>query len=115
VEFAGFVDDERLRALYRAAKVYCQPSLHEAFACSVAEAMLFNALPVVSDRGSLPEVAGPGGVFVPACDPNALAAALREALGRESYGPVSPRAHIRCTFPAARRTAALDEILERLT
>ena len=115
VEFAGFVNDERLAALFRAAKVYCQPSVHEAFGYALAEAMLYNALPVVSDRGSLPEVAGPSAIVAPVGDAAALARALREALSQESYGPVSPRAHIADTFPRARRVAALVSIIEGLT
>jgi len=36
VRFTGFVDDAELRSLFARAKIYFQPSLHEAFGCSVA-------------------------------------------------------------------------------
>jgi glycosyltransferase involved in cell wall biosynthesis len=64
VTLAGFVDDDALARLYATAKVYVQPSLHEGFGMTVAEAMLAGCVPVVSDAGSLPEVVGDAGVVV---------------------------------------------------
>ncbi len=44
--------------LLESAKIYIQFSKHESFGCSVAEAMQFGCIPIVSDSYSLPEVVG---------------------------------------------------------
>ena len=76
VNIAG-VDDPGLAALMRGADVLCLPSLSEGFGLPVAEAMACATPVVVSDRGSLPELVGDGGiVVVPTAD--AVLAALRQ-------------------------------------
>ncbi len=65
VIFTGFVSDEDLIDFYKRAKIYAQFSFHEAFGCSVAEAMLFHCIPVVTEIGSLPEVVGDTGFYIP--------------------------------------------------
>ena len=114
VELAGFVDAARLDTLFRRAKVYCQPSVHEAFGCAVAEAMQFNALPVVSARGSLPEVVGHTGLMVAPDDPVALADALKRALATSAYPTPTPREYVASEFPRERRALALETLLEEL-
>ena len=64
VDFVGYVSDEELLEYYQKAKVYVQLSEHEGFCSVVAEAMLCNCIPVVSNAGSLPEVVGGKGVMV---------------------------------------------------
>ncbi len=85
LSLAGGLSDAALRELLGHSAVYLQPSIHEAFGCAVAEAMLSGCTPVVSDRGALPEVVGDCGYVIPADDPAQAAAAVRSAL-------VSPRA-----------------------
>lgn len=80
VEIMGQVDDETLDALYRDASVYVQPSQHEGFGRSVVEAMLGGCYPVVSKRGSLPEVVATMGTVVDSVDPEALATAIEASL-----------------------------------
>ena len=58
VLFTGYLEDEELDAWFRRAAVYAQPSLHEGFGLSLAEAMLAGAVPVVTKAGALPEVVG---------------------------------------------------------
>lgn len=69
--------DEQLAVLMASAAVLCQPSFMEGFGMPVLEAMACGIPVVVSDRGSLPEVAGRTGVIVPP-----TADAFREALGK---------------------------------
>lgn len=115
VRFTGFVSAAELDTLYRDAAVYAQPSVHEGFGCAVAEAMLYDCVPVVSDRGSLPEVVGSCGYFAPPDDPTALADVVRQALTRGVTGDETPRQRIQRLFPvAARRThllALIEEVL----
>jgi glycosyltransferase involved in cell wall biosynthesis len=64
VTLTGWVSDEELEDYFRRAKVYVQASLHEGFGCSVAEAMLHECIPVVSNCYALPEVVGDAGYLV---------------------------------------------------
>jgi len=63
VRFTGWVSDEDLEGLYRAAAAFVYPSLHEGFGLPVLEAMR-RGLPVAcADATSLPEVAGPAALL----------------------------------------------------
>ena len=64
IEFVGYVTHEELLKYYQRSKVYVQLSTHEGFCSVVAEAMLCNCIPVVSNVGSLPEVVGDKGIVV---------------------------------------------------
>lgn len=64
VVFAGRVTDEEKVALFTLATLYVYPSLYEGFGLSPLEAMRCGAPVLVSDRSSLPEVVGDGGVLV---------------------------------------------------
>ena len=114
VRFPGVVSDAQLQQLLSEAAVYLQPSMHEAFGCAVAEAMLHGAVPVVSDRGSLPEVVGDTGFYVPPDDPVKLAAVIRQAMAAGSRAEASPRRRILDLFPAAARVQALHALVESL-
>jgi glycosyltransferase involved in cell wall biosynthesis len=80
VELTGWISDEELGRRYAQARVYVQPSLHEGFGMSVAEAMLAGCVPVVSASGALPEVVGDTGVIVEDLSPPSLAAAIERAM-----------------------------------
>jgi glycosyltransferase involved in cell wall biosynthesis len=80
VRFTDWLDPGQLREEYRAAKVYAQLSAHESFGLALAEAMACGCVPVVSDRGSLPEVVGHAGLVAPYGDTAAAAHAIRDAL-----------------------------------
>jgi glycosyltransferase involved in cell wall biosynthesis len=67
---------DRLREVVRAATAFVYPSLYEGFGLPVVEAMAAGVPIVVSDRSSLPEVAGDAGLAVDAEDAEALADAL---------------------------------------
>jgi glycosyltransferase involved in cell wall biosynthesis len=110
----GYLSDDELADLYRRAKVYFQPSVHEAFGCSVAEAMLHNCTPVVTARYSLPEVVGECGYYVDLGDFRGMADALRRALEGPPPGPESPRERIVREFPASNRRESLLRLLQEL-
>ncbi|MBI5325573.1 MAG: glycosyltransferase family 4 protein, partial [Ignavibacteriae bacterium] len=50
--------------LYNQASAYVQLSLEESFGISVAEAMVFGCVPIITNKGGLPEVAGDKGIIV---------------------------------------------------
>ena len=68
VSFEGFVDETRLRSLYRTADVAVVPSLYEPFGLVVLEAMAAGTPVVASDTGGLREILthdGTGLLFPP--------------------------------------------------
>ena len=108
VTFTGWVSDDELLALYRRAKVYAQLSAHEAFGVAVVEAMACDCLPVLTDRGSLPEVAGDEARYVPYGSVDAAADALRAALAEPDGRGASARRRIVERYPFDRRLERLD-------
>jgi len=67
VSFTGHLDRKGMADFYRQARLLVVPSLwHETFGLVVAESLACETPVIVSDLGALSEVAGPGGVVVPA-------------------------------------------------
>lgn len=78
VVLAGFVDEGRMPALYRACLGHVFPSIYEGFGLTVLEAMSCGAPTVTTLTTSLGEVAGNASLTVPADDQEALAEAIRK-------------------------------------
>jgi len=64
----------------RESKVYCQLSYTESFGITNLEAMACGCVPVVTDRGALPEIVGNTGVIVPYGDVDATINAIHKAM-----------------------------------
>ena len=88
VKFVQPSSPDELLNWYRRAKVYCQLSYRESFGMALAEAMSCECVPVVTDRGALPEVVGDVGFVVPYGDTRATADAISRAL-ISGMGPVA--------------------------
>jgi glycosyltransferase involved in cell wall biosynthesis len=108
--FPGFLPTEEVNRLMASAKVYLQPSLHEGFGLAVAEAMLHGAIPVVSNRFSLPEVVGDSGFYADPDDPGDMAAKVMLALGTGSAAGHACRRRVVENFDVARRRSALLQL-----
>ena len=80
VRLTGWVDEEDKPALYSAAIALVFPSRYEGFGLPPLEAMSCGTPAIVSDRSSLPEVVGAGGVCVDPDDVGALAAVMRSVV-----------------------------------
>lgn len=115
VMFTGRVNDAELLRWLSRAKVYVQASVHEAFGCSLAEAMLCECVPVVSRQAALPEVVGDCGFYVNELTPEAVAAQIERAL----VSDLGQRARERIVrkFPLKKRREALlagvDEVMNK--
>lgn len=112
VSFAGYVSDDELLSWYQRARVYVQVSAYESFGMSLAEAMLCECVPVVTDRGAMPEVVGDTGFYVAYEDERATARGIKEALGSDKG--VYARRRIEDLFYLAKREKALIESIEAL-
>jgi len=97
------------------AAVYVQPSRHEGFGISVAEAMAAGAIPVVSDKGSLPEVVGKTGFITPYGDDAACARAIRKALlkSQNLSARTAARNHVLHNFSLLHRKKNLFSCIEK--
>lgn len=63
VVFPGFVSDEDLPCLYRAARLYVFPSFCEGFGLPALEACSYGLPVVASNSSSLPEILGPAALY----------------------------------------------------
>lgn len=114
VKFTGYITEENLISYLQKAKVYVQPSLHEGFGVSVAEAMLCECIPVTSKCGALPEVVGDTGFFVPYGDEKATADAIKKALKSPSELGKKARQEIINNFTINIREKQFLKILKEL-
>ena len=113
VEFVGFVSsEEEIINYYQMAKVYCQLSLYETFGVALAEAMLCECVPVVTNIAALPEVVGDTGFYVPYGDVEATAEAIKKALNSDTGKEARDR--IKNLFPMQRRERELLAVINGL-
>ncbi len=83
VRVLGFVSSTDLRALYRAATVFCYPSVAEGFGLPVLEAMA-QGTPVITSIGSaMAEFSGAAGVLVDPASAQEIADAIEGTVGDE--------------------------------
>lgn len=80
VRVTGFVDEDDLRGLYQACRVFFFPSLYEGLGLPIIEALRCGAPVVASNRSAMPEVAGPVSWLADPYEVPDLARALSEAL-----------------------------------
>jgi len=107
VEFTDFVTDDELLEWYGKAKVYVQASAHEGFGITVAEAMLCECIPIVTDRFALPEVVGDTGLIVPYNNPKKISDAIKKAMNNSDEFGKNGRERIMKKFPLKNREKEL--------
>jgi glycosyltransferase involved in cell wall biosynthesis len=91
----GYVPDAEVARLYRGAAVFVYPSLFEGFGMPVVEAMACGTPVVASAHPSLDEAAGDAALRADPERPEAIAAAVEEALRRRAELVARGLAHAR--------------------
>ena len=109
VVILGRVSNQVLINYMSRAKVYVQTSVHEAFGCSIAQAMLCECIPVVSDVAAIPEVVGDCGFYVERLSPENVAEMIKEALSTSEDLGKKARKRIKTVFPLEKRKRELLE------
>jgi glycosyltransferase involved in cell wall biosynthesis len=112
VAFVGEVDC--LPSLLRQADLYVHTSRTESFCRAVAEALACGTPAVVFEVGALPEVAGPGAVYVRSGDTLGLAKAVIDLISRKDKRSGLAEAglrHIEKLFNAREVSAKFSEAL----
>jgi glycosyltransferase involved in cell wall biosynthesis len=84
VRFTGWLDDDLLDGLFRAATCLVFPSLAEGFGLPVLDALTRGTPVATSNATSLPEVAGDAALYFDPEDTNAMAAAIQRLLDDEA-------------------------------
>jgi glycosyltransferase involved in cell wall biosynthesis len=83
VTFTGYVPDEELLVLYNLATMLVLPSMSEGFGLPVVEAMACGLPVAVSNRNSLPEIVGNGGLLFDPLAHEQMAHAIARLLSDE--------------------------------
>lgn len=112
IKFVNFLPFEELLTYFRKAKVYVQVSAQESFGSALAEAMLCECVPVVTDRGAIPEVVGDTGFYVSYGNAEQTAQKIKEAL--KSDKGKAARERIKTLFPLEKREEKLVKTINEL-
>jgi glycosyltransferase involved in cell wall biosynthesis len=80
VVFTGWVPEEDKPALYSGTRALVFPSLYEGFGLPPLEALACGTPVIASNRGSLPEIVGDGGLLLEPDDVEGLATAMGKLL-----------------------------------
>lgn len=108
VAIFGPIFRDKLISYYQEAKVYCQLSYIESYGITTAEAMSCECVPVVTNRGALPEVVGDTGLYVKYGDEKETAAMIKKALVSKDLGKKA-RKRILKLFPDEKREDELKK------
>jgi glycosyltransferase involved in cell wall biosynthesis len=106
MKFTGFIENNKMLDILSKAKVYVQISEHEAFGCGIAEAMLCECIPVVSNNTAIPEVVGDCGYYVDSFDHVEIAGKIKLAMKDFQTGKMA-RERIIKNFPLEKRKEEL--------
>jgi alpha-1,3-rhamnosyl/mannosyltransferase len=108
IRFLGHVPIEQLPILYAGAAAFVFPSLYEGFGLPPLEAMASGVAVLVSDRASLPEIAGGAAVMLDPDDPTTTAASIEAILddraARARYARLARERAAAFTWAACART-----------
>jgi glycosyltransferase involved in cell wall biosynthesis len=110
--FFDYLPDSEFLEHLQKARIYAQLSRHESFGCALAEAMLCECTPVVTNCTALPEVVGDTGFYAPYNNVKATVDAIKAALVSKK-GKLA-RERIIKLFPIEKREKELVEIITKI-
>ena len=108
VEIVGKVTESELVGYYQSAAAYCQLSEYESFGMTVIEAMACGCVPIVSNRGALPEVVGDEGIVVKCGEVGEIVSAIKKVFDGVSF---HPRSRVINNFSLPIRAANLGNVI----
>ncbi len=108
----GFVKEEKLAEYYSKCKVYLQLSRSESFGVSMVEAMCFGCVPIVYDKGALPEVIGGEGYVVDYKDLGSVKNSIKQVM--EGKHDKDPRDIVLARYTPSSYLDRLEDIVEEL-
>jgi len=83
--FKGYLSEEELKLFYKKAKVFLFPTLYEGFGLPVIEAMRAKTACIVSNVGSLKEIAKRGALFVNPYEINDIVEKIKKILLDDNF------------------------------
>jgi len=91
IRFTGFVDEDDKEHLIKGSKAFVLPSFWEGFGLDVLSSLASGVPSIISDIGSLPEVAGDAGVYVDPFNIDSIASAIDSvlSLSQKDYNKLS--------------------------
>jgi glycosyltransferase involved in cell wall biosynthesis len=109
--FTKGITHEKVASWLQRAKIYCQLSYIESFGMGVAEAMSCGCIPIVANRGSLPEIVGDTGFCVPYSDEKTTVDMIKKALDSGDALGKKERERIKKLFSYDRRREELKNLI----
>ena len=116
IHFTGYLDENELPALYRAAFALVYVSFFEGFGVPLLEAMYSNIPIITANNSSLPEIAGPAALYAEATSPHSIAEAMLQIYKQKSLREklVAAGQKQRKKFSWQRAAADVTRVIEKI-
>jgi len=109
--FTGKISHNEVLYWLQRAKIYCQLSYVESFGMSVAEAMSCECIPIVTNRGALPELVGDAGFYVKYGNVEETINAIKKAIDSKENISKKSRERIEKMFSLKKRESKIIKII----
>ncbi|TSA23977.1 glycosyltransferase [bacterium] len=110
--FTGQLKQNKVFEWMNKSIVYCQLSYVESFGVALLEAMSFGCVPVVTNRGAMPEIVGDTGFYTEFGNVEITIKAIEKALKSKKSSESQKRATYK--FPSIKRESKLQNLIENI-